>query len=57
MDRRVTRQEFLLMSAGVGAGFVLTGCGGGPQSNPAVQQGQSAGSGKEYNGPKVDLAF
>jgi multiple sugar transport system substrate-binding protein len=56
MGRRVTRQEFLLMSAGAGAGFVLAGCGGGPQSNPAVQ-GNSAGSGKEYNGPKVTLQF
>jgi multiple sugar transport system substrate-binding protein len=57
MGRRLTRQDFLLLSAGAGAGLVLAGCGGGPQSNPAVQQGQSAGSGKEYNGPKVDLAF
>ena len=54
--RRLTRQEFLLLSAGAGAGFALAGCGGGPQSNPAVQ-GQSAGTGKDYNGPKVDLAF
>ena len=57
MGRTVTRQEFLLMSAGAGAGLVLAGCGGGPQSNPAVQQDQSAGSGKEYNGPKVKLSF
>src|ERR671917_1786936 len=57
MGRRLTRQDFLLLSAGAGAGLALAGCGGGPQSNPAVQQGQSAGSGKEYNGPKVDLAF
>ena len=57
MGRRLTRQDFLLLSAGAGAGLVLAGCGGGPQSNPAVQQGQSAGSGKSYNGPKVDLAF
>ena len=54
--RRLTRQEFLLLGAGASAGFVLVGCGGGPQNNPAVQQG-GAGSGKEYNGPKVDLAF
>jgi multiple sugar transport system substrate-binding protein len=56
MGRRVTRQEFLLMSAGAGVGFALAGCGGGPQSNPAVQ-GNSAGSGKEYNGPKVTIQF
>jgi multiple sugar transport system substrate-binding protein len=51
--RRLTRQEFLLL--GAGAGLALAGCGGGPQNNPAVQGG--AGGGKEYNGPKVDLAF
>jgi multiple sugar transport system substrate-binding protein len=54
--RRLTRQEFLLLSAGAGAGFVLAGCGGGPQNNPAVQ-GAGGGGGKEYNGPKVELAF
>jgi multiple sugar transport system substrate-binding protein len=57
MGRRVTRQDFLLLSAGAGAGLVLAGCGGGPEDNPAVQQSQGAGSGKSYNGPKVDLAF
>jgi len=54
--RRLTRQEFLLLGAGAGAGLVLAGCGGGPQDNPAVQ-GAAGGGGKEYNGPKVDLAF
>jgi len=57
MGRRVTRQEFLLMSAGAGAGFVLAGCGGAPEDNPAVQQQAGAGSGEEYKGPKVDLSF
>ncbi len=58
MRRRLTRQEFLLMSAGVGAGFALAGCGGGgAENNPAVQ-GQGGGNGgKGYDGPKVDLAF
>ena len=51
MGRRVTRQEFLLMSAGAGAGLALAGCG---ESQSSVQ---TAGSGKSYNGPKVDLAF
>jgi len=54
--RRLTRQDFLLLSAGAGAGLVLAGCGGGPQSNPAVQ-GAGGGGGKTYDGPKVDLAF
>ncbi len=52
--RRLTRQEFLLL--GAGAGFMLASCGGGPQNNPAVQGG-AGGGGKEYNGPKVSLAF
>jgi multiple sugar transport system substrate-binding protein len=49
MGRRVTRQEFLLMSAG--AGLALAGCGGSQSSV------QTAGSGKSYNGPKVSLSF
>jgi len=57
MGRRVTRQEFLALSAGAGAGLVLAGCGGGPEDNPALQQQAGAGSGKEYNGPKVELSF
>jgi multiple sugar transport system substrate-binding protein len=55
--RRLTRQEFLLLGAGAGAGLALAGCGGGPQSNPAVQGGAGGGGGKTYDGPKVDLAF
>jgi len=55
--RKLTRQEFLLMGAGVGAGLVVAGCGGGPQNNPAVQ-GQSGGNGgKSYDGPKVELNY
>jgi multiple sugar transport system substrate-binding protein len=57
MIRRLTRQEFLALGAGAGAAFVVAGCGGGgPENNPAVQQA-GAGSGKAYNGPKVDLSF
>ncbi len=55
--RRLTRQEFLLLGAGAGTGLLLTGCGGGPQNNPAVQGGGAGGGGKTYDGPKVDLAF
>jgi multiple sugar transport system substrate-binding protein len=54
--RELTRQDFLLLGAGAGAGLVLAGCGGGPENNPAVQ-GNSAGTGKSYNGPKVTLEF
>jgi multiple sugar transport system substrate-binding protein len=51
MTRRLTRQEFLALSAGAGAGFVLAGCGG------SQTEVQTAGSGKSYNGPKVTLSF
>ena len=54
--RRLTRQDFLLLSAGAGAGLLLAGCGGGPESNPAVQ-GSGGDGGKSYEGPDVDLAF
>jgi hypothetical protein len=57
MGRRLTRQDFLLLSAGAGAGLALAGCGGGPQNNPAVQGGSAGGGGKEYKGPKVTLEF
>lgn len=57
MVRRMTRQQFLLASAGAGAGLVLAGCGGGPQNNPAAQGGQGGSGGKNYEGPKVELAF
>lgn len=56
--RRLTRQEFLLLGAGAGAGFVLAGCGGGgPQNNPGAQGGSGGDGGKTYDGPKVELAF
>ena len=52
LGRRLTRQDFLLLSAGAGAGLALAGCGGG-QSNL-----ETAGSGgRSYNGPKVSLSF
>lgn len=54
--RRLTRQDFLLLSAGAGAGLALAGCGGGPQNNPAMQ-GQGGSGGKTYDGPKVELSF
>jgi hypothetical protein len=41
--RRLTRQQFLLLSAGVGVGLTLAGCGGRrPQNNPEVH-GQGGG--------------
>lgn len=57
LRRRLTRQDFLLLGAGAGAGLLLAGCGGGPENNPAVQGSQGGGGGKSYDGPKVELAF
>ena len=56
LARRLTRRGFLGLGAGVGAGLLLAGCGGGPQNNPAVQ-GSGGDGGKKYEGPKVELAF
>ncbi len=50
--RRLTRQDFLLLSASAGAGLALAGCGGG---STAVQT--AGDGGKTYKGPKVNLAF
>ena len=55
--RRLTRQQFLALGAGAGAGLFVAGCGGGPQNNPAVQGSGGGGGGKTYDGPKVELAF
>src|SRR5918993_2342498 len=55
--RRMTRQEFLLLTAGAGAGLALAGCGGGPQNNPAVQGGGAGGGGEGYKGAKGGLGF
>lgn len=54
--RRLTRRDFLALGAGAGVGVALTGCGGGPDSNPAVQSGGGSG-GKTYDGPNVALKF
>jgi len=53
----LTRRNFLLLGASAGAGFVLAGCGGGPQDNPATQGSSGGDGGKTYDGPKVGLAF
>ena len=52
MGRKLTRQDFLLMSAGAGAGLALAGCGG---SSTDLEKAGTGG--KSYNGPKVSLAF
>ncbi|CAN5792742.1 extracellular solute-binding protein [soil metagenome] len=52
LARRLTRQDFLLLSAGAGAGFALAGCGG---SSTDLEKAGSGG--KSYNGPKVSLSF
>ena len=52
LSRKLTRQDFLLLSAGASAGLALAGCG------TSTSDLEKAGSGgKSYNGPKVDLDF
>jgi multiple sugar transport system substrate-binding protein len=53
---RLSRKEFLTLGAGVSAGLLLAGCGGGPENNPAVQGG-TGGGGKKYTGPNVELDY
>jgi len=48
--RELTRQDFLLLSAG--AGLALAGCGGSQSDLEKAGTG-----GKSYNGPKVSLSF
>ncbi len=50
--RRLTRQDFLLLSAGAGAGLAVAGCGGGSTGVQSTGDG-----GKTYKGPKVNVAF
>ena len=52
LGRRLTRQDFLLLSAGAGAGLALAGYGGSQSDLEKAGTG-----GKSYNGPKVSLAF
>jgi multiple sugar transport system substrate-binding protein len=54
--RGLSRREFLALGVGAGAGLVLSGCGGGPENNPAVSGGGGDG-GSTYDGPRVELAF
>ena len=52
LGRIMTRQDFLLLSVGAGAGLALAGCGG------STSDLEKAGTGgRSYNGPKVSLSF
>jgi multiple sugar transport system substrate-binding protein len=50
--RELTRQDFLLLSVGAGAGLALAGCGGSQSDLEKAGTG-----GKSYNGPNVNLSF
>ena len=43
--RRLTRQEFLLLGVGAGAGLTLAGCGGGAPDNTARSGAPGGGGG------------
>ena len=57
----LSRRQFLGLGAGAGAGMVLAACGGGTDTPPGAGGGGAGGgqfgSGKEYTGPNVSLAF
>ena len=56
----LSRRQFLGLGAGAGAGMVLAACGGGTDTPPGAGGGAGGGqfgSGKEYTGPNVSLAF
>lgn len=52
----LSRRGFLAAGAGVGAGLALTSCGGGGGGGGG-QAASGGNGGKEYKGPKVELAF
>ncbi len=52
VGRQLTRQDFLLLSVGAGAGLALAGCGGSQSDLEKAGTG-----GKSYNGPNVSLSF
>jgi multiple sugar transport system substrate-binding protein len=56
----LSRRQFLGIGAGAGAGMLLAACGGGTDTPPGAGGGGGGGqfgSGKEYSGPAVSLAF
>jgi multiple sugar transport system substrate-binding protein len=56
----LSRRQFLGIGAGAGAGLLLAACGGGTSTPPGAGGGGGGGqfgSGKEYTGPNVSLAF
>jgi multiple sugar transport system substrate-binding protein len=59
-DGALTRRQFLGLGAGAGAGLLLAACGGGSKTPPGAGGGGGGGqfgSGKDYTGPSVSLAF
>ncbi|SEE34777.1 multiple sugar transport system substrate-binding protein [Jiangella alba] len=52
----LTRRRFLTATGMVGAGVVLSACGGGSQS-PGAEPAAGDGGASGYDGPEVDLAF
>jgi multiple sugar transport system substrate-binding protein len=60
LDGGLSRRQFLALGAGAGAGVLLAACGGGTSAPPGADGGGGGGqfgSGKEYTGPNVSLAF
>jgi multiple sugar transport system substrate-binding protein len=56
----LSRRQFLGLGAGAGASMLLAACGGGTSAPPGAGGsggGGAFGSGNEYTGPNVSLAF
>ena len=53
--RKLTRRDFLLLSAGAGVGVVLTGCGAARDQAAVARTAAEGGS--NYTGPPVQLGF
>jgi multiple sugar transport system substrate-binding protein len=55
----LSRRQFLGLGAGAGASMLLAACGGGTSAPPGAGGGGGGafGSGTEYTGPNVSLAF
>jgi multiple sugar transport system substrate-binding protein len=58
-ERGLSRRQFLGIGAGLGAGVLLSACGGSktPPGTGGEASNELFGSGAEYTGPNVKLAF
>ncbi|WP_026876446.1 ABC transporter substrate-binding protein [Jiangella gansuensis] len=53
----LSRRRFLTATGVLGAGAVISACGGGSASSPGAEPAEGGGGASGYDGPNVDLAF